>query len=258
MAGHLNVSLPDQHSRRRTHSVSVFTRYLQDKRPGVLKYWDDSPVRLHDWHLSDIYNSVEVATGYGPRVEVNGQTLHIGRPDYARPGSGVDWSPVSQAAFDPRFAPIRSVSFHGDVTVFLGPRAVYACALMQTTKAEAALFEIQRILVLARRQPGHFLLRSWGAALTTGCAFILATLVFQPATRGRLVSVLAIAAAMLVYLVFAAYVGLFRRVRIEANLTRQQARFWKRNADSLTVGLLVTVVGGLTAAAVVALAGNVK
>lgn len=228
------------------------------KKPGVWKVWGDYPVRLYDWHLSDIYWAVsacsEASGGWDSfvRTEVNGRTIDGTRPEWVHQ----DWSPVDQVTHDPRIGRVKSVAFISrEVTVHLGPRTVYAYGTGDTAEVRGALFAIEHAIGRAVRRPGAFLVRTWGAAIAVAVAFLIGANAFRPWDEDTKTSALVTVLAVATYLGATAYAGLLNRVVIDPGTVRGQSGFWRRNSDALATTFLATVVGGLALAAVLALAG---
>jgi hypothetical protein len=226
------------------------------RKPGVDKVWGDSPLRLYAWHLGDLFRAVADASPEWMqsqvRTEVNGRNVDSTRPEW----TGPDWSPVEPVACDPRFGRIRSVAFIGpEVVVHLGPRTVFAYSVSSTAAARGALFRIERLLKEARRKPGTFLLRTWGAAIAVAAAFTLGVAAFRPWDERSQRALLAVGAALVVYLLAATYVGCFRRVLLEPAATREHSGYWQRNKDPIVAGTVATVIGGLMLTALLALGG---
>jgi hypothetical protein len=240
--------------------MPVLQKAMLDRRPGVWKSWGSAPVRLYDWHLSDIYEAIDECVrtsgswGSAVRTEVNGRTVDGTRPDY----QPTDWSPVDQVAYNPRFGRVRSVAFISpEVTVHLGPRTLYAYGTGDTAAVRAALFAIERALDKAVRRPAAFLTRSWLTVLTPCVAFAVGVAAFRPWDSAARWSVLLAGAAGLVYCLCAFYVTVFHLVLVEAGRTRGEAGFWRRNKDGILGGVLATLVGGLLLSALLALGGYV-
>jgi hypothetical protein len=236
--------------------VSFFERALTSKKPGVWKVWGSAPVRLYSWHIADLYRAVSECSQYNPwselRTEVNGKTIDITRPEWADD----DWSPVQHLAYSPRFDKFRSIAFiTPEVTLHLGPRSIYAYGTGDTADVRGALFRIERSLAQGTRQPGSFLLRTWGAAIGVAAAFCVGVFAFRPWDDSSRWSLLAAFAALAIYLGCALYVGCVRRVIIEPQTDRNGTGFWHRNADAITAGAVGTVIGGLLLSSLLALAG---
>lgn len=118
---------------------------------------------------------------------------------------------------------VRSIELRGYVTLYIGPRTVYAFAWSKDTRALAALWEVQNVLKSARHLPANVLYRTWGAAAVFAIVMIVGML-SGSFTSEAYPAVLVAAGICVIYVAAALVAGVFFRVRfrLDGEVERRQ------------------------------------
>lgn len=225
--------------------MSIFSRAIEGQKQGAdgSKLWVSWPVRIHADHIHDIAESMSASSPTGRyRLYVNGREINI--PDH------FDWkdsNPADLFIYQPRFERVRSVALQNELaTVFMGPHTAYAFSASRDPLARGVLYSALNVFRDAKTPFGNFLLRTWGAAILVVAALIAALYVASGGAldSAQAVSIGALCGALGIFLLTAAWIGIFRRVRIEIR-RGERMRPAGRAVNQVFIGLFVTVVGGL-------------